>query len=68
MWHWHPAAVAHPSGCAAAAAVFRARLSVFVNNPAQARHARLGVEVVRIQDPRMSIRWAPGKMCRGRRP
>jgi ribosomal protein S18 acetylase RimI-like enzyme len=36
------------------------RLSVFVSNPAQALYARLGFEVVRIEDPRMSMRWSPG--------
>ncbi|WP_374629312.1 GNAT family N-acetyltransferase [Frankia sp. AgPm24] len=35
------------------------RLSVFVNNPAQALYIRLGFEVVRIENPRMSMRWAP---------
>ncbi len=36
------------------------RLSVFVTNPAQALYARLGFEVVRIEEPRMSMRWTPG--------
>ncbi len=36
------------------------RLSVFVTNPAQALYARLGFEVLRIQDPRMSMEWIPG--------
>ncbi|MCK9904732.1 GNAT family N-acetyltransferase [Parafrankia colletiae] len=36
------------------------RLSVFVNNPAQALYTRLGFEVVRIEDPRMSMQWTPG--------
>lgn len=36
------------------------RLSVFVTNPAQALYARLGFEVVRIQDPRMLMEWTPG--------
>jgi ribosomal protein S18 acetylase RimI-like enzyme len=36
------------------------RLSVFVTNPAQALYARLGFEVVRIQEPRMSMEWTPG--------
>jgi ribosomal protein S18 acetylase RimI-like enzyme len=35
------------------------RLSVFVNNPAQALYARLGFEVVRIEDPRMLMQWTP---------
>lgn len=35
------------------------RLSVFVTNPAHALYARLGFEVVRIQDPRMSMEWTP---------
>jgi ribosomal protein S18 acetylase RimI-like enzyme len=37
------------------------RLSVFVSNPAQALYARLGFEVVRIEEPRMSMRWTPGE-------
>jgi len=37
------------------------RLSVFFTNPAQALYARLGFEVLRIQDPRMSMEWTPGK-------
>jgi len=36
------------------------RLSVFVNNPAQALYTRLGFEVVRIEDPRLSMQWTPG--------
>ncbi|ETA01234.1 acetyltransferase [Frankia sp. CcI6] len=36
------------------------RLSVFVNNPARALYTRLGFEVVRIEDPRMSMQWTPG--------
>lgn len=36
------------------------RLSVFVNNPARALYSRLGFEVVRIEDPRMSMQWTPG--------
>ena len=36
------------------------RLSVFVTNPAQALYARLGFEVLRIQDPRMTMEWTPG--------
>ena len=36
------------------------RLSVFVNNPAQALYARLGFEVVPVEDPRMSMQWNPG--------
>lgn len=35
-------------------------LSVFVTNPAQALYARLGFEVVRIEEPRISMRWTPG--------
>jgi ribosomal protein S18 acetylase RimI-like enzyme len=35
------------------------RLSVFVANPAQALYARLGFEVVRIEEPRMSMQWTP---------
>lgn len=37
------------------------QLSVFVNNPAQALYARLGFEVVRVEEPRMSMRWTPAR-------
>jgi ribosomal protein S18 acetylase RimI-like enzyme len=40
-------------------------LSVFASNPAQALYARLGFEVVRVDEPRVSMRWVPG---RGRPP
>lgn len=33
------------------------RLSVFVTNPAQDLYARLGFEVVRIEEPRMAMQW-----------
>jgi ribosomal protein S18 acetylase RimI-like enzyme len=36
------------------------RLSVLAGNPARALYARLGFEVVRIQDPRMAMEWRPG--------
>jgi ribosomal protein S18 acetylase RimI-like enzyme len=36
------------------------RLSVFVTNPARTLYARLGFEVVRIADPRMSMQWTRG--------
>jgi ribosomal protein S18 acetylase RimI-like enzyme len=35
------------------------QLSVFVNNPAQALYARLGFEVVRVEEPRMLMQWTP---------
>jgi ribosomal protein S18 acetylase RimI-like enzyme len=35
------------------------RLSVFVSNPAQTLYARLGFEVLRIEEPRMSMQWTP---------
>jgi ribosomal protein S18 acetylase RimI-like enzyme len=35
------------------------QLSVFVTNPAQALYARLGFEVLRIEEPRMAMRWTP---------
>jgi ribosomal protein S18 acetylase RimI-like enzyme len=35
------------------------RLSVFASNPAQALYARLGFEVVRIEDPRTAMEWRP---------
>jgi ribosomal protein S18 acetylase RimI-like enzyme len=35
------------------------RLSVFINNPARALYARLGFEVVGVEDPRMSMQWTP---------
>jgi ribosomal protein S18 acetylase RimI-like enzyme len=35
------------------------RLSVFASNPAQALYARLGFEVVRVEDPRMAMEWHP---------
>jgi len=44
-----------------AAAQRPVRLSVFVSNPAQALYARLGFEVVRIEEPRMSMQWTPPK-------
>ena len=36
------------------------RLSVFVTNPAQDLYARLGFEVVGIEEPRMAMQWTPG--------
>ena len=35
------------------------RLSVFVNNPAKALYARLGFEIVQVEDPRMLMQWTP---------
>ncbi|MCT2583963.1 GNAT family N-acetyltransferase [Actinophytocola gossypii] len=35
------------------------RLSVFVDNPARALYTRLGFEVVRVEDPRVAMRWEP---------
>jgi ribosomal protein S18 acetylase RimI-like enzyme len=35
------------------------RLSVFAGNPAQALYARLGFEVVRVEDPRVLMEWRP---------
>jgi ribosomal protein S18 acetylase RimI-like enzyme len=37
---------------------FPVRLSVFASNPARALYARLGFEVVRIEDPRMAMEWS----------
>lgn len=37
------------------------RLSVFVSNPAQALYARLGFEVVRTEEPRMTMQWRLGR-------
>lgn len=35
------------------------RLSVFTSNPAQALYARLGFEVVRVEEPRVMMEWRP---------
>lgn len=36
------------------------RLSVFAGNPAQALYARLGFNVVRVEEPRTAMEWNPG--------